>query len=110
MEFSVEDFVASPSWDKADLLLVANSYDVHVPYSARKAELRLALREELVEKGVLARSAPTVGTTAAVAEAERGTLRTDTGATEVAGVLAAGVEPGLASGSGVGKTSTEDLL
>ncbi|CAI5663468.1 uncharacterized protein LOC102079919 [Oreochromis niloticus] len=59
MEFSLDDFVTSPSWDKiakcrkADLLIIASFYDVQVSYSARKAEVKDALCAGLVERGIL---------------------------------------------------------
>lgn len=59
MEFSLDSFVTNPSWDtievckKADLLIVANFYDVQVAYSAKKAEIKRVLCDKLVEKGVL---------------------------------------------------------
>ncbi|CAI5669608.1 unnamed protein product [Oreochromis niloticus] len=62
MEFSLDDFVTSPSWDKivgckkADLLIIASFYDVRVSYGARKAEVKDALCAGLVERGIL--SAP----------------------------------------------------
>uniref|UniRef100_A0A669E575 SCAN box domain-containing protein n=1 Tax=Oreochromis niloticus TaxID=8128 RepID=A0A669E575_ORENI len=62
MEFSLDDFVTSPSWDKivgckkADLLIIASFYDVQVSYGARKAEVKDALCAGLVERGIL--SAP----------------------------------------------------
>ena len=43
MDFCLNTFVACPTWEKlhkcrkADLLLVANIYDIPVSYSARKA-------------------------------------------------------------------------
>lgn len=59
MDFVLDDFVINPTWDKinsckkADLLTVANCYNVKVSYQARKAELRKELCDKLVEKGVL---------------------------------------------------------
>ena len=59
MEFSLDEFVVSPSFAKlekcrkADLLIVANCYNVQVQYSARKAELKQLIGAELVEQGVL---------------------------------------------------------
>lgn len=46
----MDDFVTSPSWEKiqkrkkADLLILANYYEVDVPYGARKSELKLFVR------------------------------------------------------------------
>ncbi|XP_026021701.1 uncharacterized protein LOC113021315 isoform X2 [Astatotilapia calliptera] len=59
MEFSLDDFVTSPSWDKivkcrkADLLIIASCYDIQVSYGDRKVEVRDALCAELVERGIL---------------------------------------------------------
>ena len=106
MEFSLDGFVASPSWEgldkckKADLLIVANCYDVQVSYSARKAELKRILCEELVERGVLPKLSGDTAAEAPVAEVR---------AAEAAGMRAASVEPGLVTGSFVEKMTTEDL-
>ena len=106
MGFSLDGFVASPSWEgldkckKADLLIVANCYDVQVSYSARKAELKRILCEELVERGVLPKLSGDTAAEAPVAEVR---------AAEAAGMRAASVEPGLVTGSFVEKMTTEDL-
>lgn len=109
MEFSLDEFMSSPSWEKllkckkADLLIVANCYDVSVSYSLRKVELRQALWEKLMEKGVL----PTL--TAATDEAETATPVMDAKATEVADVFTATLEHEPAHIPPVGNMSTEDL-
>ncbi|CAI5660147.1 unnamed protein product [Oreochromis niloticus] len=110
MDFSLEDFVEAPSWDKldkckkADLLIVANSYDVEVSYSARKAELKETLAEKLVEKGVLlprgadAESKPVKGEDGTASGADASTVDAS----------AADTEADWISESSEG-TSTEDL-
>ncbi|XP_039863188.1 uncharacterized protein LOC120718658 [Simochromis diagramma] len=110
MEFSLDDFVEAPSWvkidkcKKADLLIVANSYDVEVSYSARKAELKETLAEKLVEKGVLlprgddAESKPVTGADGTASEA----------AANAVDESAAGPDADRVSESSEG-TSTEDL-
>ncbi len=75
-----------------------------MPHSARKAELRHALSERLVEKGVLPKSAAAE----AESETEVEAPMVDAKVVEVAGVLAAGVEPDLTSETR-GNMSTEDL-
>lgn len=81
---------------------MANYYDVHVSYSAQKAALRHDLGEMLVEKGVLSAQSVTA------VEAEAAAQAADTKVTEVAGALAAGVEPEPSSDPHFGR-STEDL-
>lgn len=55
MTFDLDDFAQHPSSDKldqctkADLLLVANLFNVVVPMNARKAEMKYSLSEQLVE-------------------------------------------------------------
>lgn len=64
MEF--EQFVANPTAEmfgkckKVDLILVASSFDVHVPLSVKK-ELQSLLHEKLSERGLIGEPAPTVG-------------------------------------------------
>lgn len=59
MPFSPEDFVACPSWEKLNkcnkenLRELARRYEVELPQSALKPELKQALAKKLVEKGVL---------------------------------------------------------
>lgn len=54
-----EDFVSNPSWSKLDnckkenLLIIANYYDVSVPYRARKAVLKQAKMKRGVLSGVV---------------------------------------------------------
>lgn len=48
---------------------MANYYDVHVSYSARKAALRHDLGEMLVEKGVLSAQSVTAGEAEGAAQA-----------------------------------------
>ncbi|CAI5657477.1 unnamed protein product [Oreochromis niloticus] len=106
MNFSLEDFVEAPSWEKnekckkADLLIVANSYNVEVSYSARKAELKETLPEKLVEKGVLlyTENKPVKGADDAASKADA----------NAADASAAGMEADRISESSEG-TSTEDL-
>ena len=69
---------------KADLLIVANYYNVQVPYSAKIAELNQFQCAQLVEQGILPR--PAVDAADA--------LMAEVKAAEVAAMLAAGVEPG----------------
>lgn len=109
MEFSLDEFICSPSWEKllkckkADLLIVANCCNVGVSYSLRKTGLRHALCEKLVEKGVLPALA------AAADEAEAAAPATDARVTEVVDVFAAGVEHEPAHIPPVGNMSIEDL-
>lgn len=59
MEFQLDEFTINPSVEKldrcrkADLLLIANFYDIRVPYNGRKEEWKQVLIEELVVRGVL---------------------------------------------------------
>lgn len=56
MEFDLEDFVTNPTIDKlfkckkAELIVIANSFDVQVPPSAKKGELRELLCQTLQER------------------------------------------------------------
>lgn len=43
---------------KADLLLVANLFNVSVPLNAQKAEIKQCMAEQLVEKGITAKVKP----------------------------------------------------
>lgn len=83
---------------------MANFFDIQVPYSARRAELRHALSEKLVEKGVLPKSAMAE----TVREAEVNVSMANVKAAEVAGMLASGMEPDPTSETR-GSLSTEDL-
>lgn len=116
MEFSLDEFVISPSLvklekcKKADLLIVASCYNVHVPYSIRKAELKQLLWSKLVEQGVLPRPAGDGTDTAAAGDAAGDALEADVKAAEVAAMLAPGVEPGPVTDSLMGGgMTTEDL-
>ena len=116
MEFSLDDFVTSPSFakiekcKKADLLIVANCYNVQVAYSAKKAELKQLLCAKLVEQGVLPRPAVDAADADAVGDVAGDTLVAEVKAAEVATMLTAGVEPGPVTeplmGGGM---TTEDL-
>ncbi|KAG7471602.1 hypothetical protein JOB18_022732 [Solea senegalensis] len=115
MEFSLDEFVISPSLaklekcKKADLLIVASCYNVHVPYSIRKAELKQLLWSKLVEQGVLPRPAGDA-TDAAAGDAAGDALEADVKAAEVAAMLTPGVEPGPVTDSLMGGgMTTEDL-
>lgn len=94
MQFSLDDFVTAPSWAtldrcrKADLMIIANFYDVSVSYGARKADVLAALSLGLVEKGVLS---VIVGVAKQPVEADVAAVRP--AAPEEAGVSSAGVEP-----------------
>ncbi|CAI5670127.1 unnamed protein product [Oreochromis niloticus] len=58
MSFDMDDFAQQPSidklerWTKADLLVVANLFNVDVPLHSRKAEIKKCLIEKLVDRGV----------------------------------------------------------
>ena len=112
MEFSLDEFVVSPSFAKlekcrkADLLIVANCYNVQVQYSAKKAELKQLLCAELVEQGVLPKSA--------AADAAAGGTASDAPmavvkVAEAAGMFAAVVELGPVTDPLMGTINTEDL-
>lgn len=64
MTFDVDGFAQRPTMDtlqwctKADLLLVANLFNVSVPLNAQKAEIKQCLAEQLVEKGITAKVKP----------------------------------------------------
>ncbi|KAK2849596.1 hypothetical protein Q5P01_009430 [Channa striata] len=66
MEFKLEDFTTNPSRDKlercrkADLLLIADCFDLRVPLHAKKEELKQLLMEKLLERGFFPKPAPTV--------------------------------------------------
>ncbi|XP_013856586.1 uncharacterized protein LOC106512535, partial [Austrofundulus limnaeus] len=107
MEFSLDDFVLSPTLDKlekckkADLLIVANHFGVEVSYSARKADLKQTLCDQLVEKGVLSPAA-------AVKTAVDVALGLDVTAAEVVGASISDAGPDPVSDPHKGMT-TEDL-
>ncbi|KAG7510018.1 hypothetical protein JOB18_011250 [Solea senegalensis] len=110
-----DEFVISPSLaklekcKKADLLIVASCYNVHVPYSIGKAELKQLLWSKLVEQGVLPRPAGDA-TDAVAGDAAGDALEADVKAAEVAAMLAPGVEPGPVTDSLMGGgMTTEDL-
>ncbi|KAK0136914.1 hypothetical protein N1851_026936 [Merluccius polli] len=116
MEFALDDFVTSPSWariekcKKADLLIVANCYDVQVPYNARKPELKQLLCAKLVEQGVLPKPAVKAADAAAAVDTAGDAPVADVKVAEVATMLAAGVEPGPVTDPLVGGgMTTEDL-
>ena len=114
MEFSLDDFVVSPTWAKvekcrkADLLIVANFYNVQVPYSAKKAELRQLLCAKLVEQGALPNPAADAAEAAAGDETGDAPIA-EVKAAEAAGMLAAGVELRSIIDPDMGKMTTEDL-
>ncbi|CAI5669799.1 unnamed protein product [Oreochromis niloticus] len=64
MTFDVDDFAQQPTMDKldrctkADLLLVANLFNVSVPLNAKKAEIKQCLTAQLLDKGVIVKSKP----------------------------------------------------
>ncbi|KAK2845089.1 hypothetical protein Q5P01_011748 [Channa striata] len=66
MEFKLEDSTTNPRRDKlercrkADLLLIADFFDVHVPLHAKKEELKQLLMATLMERGFFPKPAPTV--------------------------------------------------
>ena len=53
------DFAQDPALDKldgctkADLLLIANFFNISVPLNAREAEIKSCLSEQLVERGIV---------------------------------------------------------
>ncbi|XP_076745575.1 uncharacterized protein LOC112435382 [Maylandia zebra] len=67
MEFKLEDFTLSPSAEKldrckkADLLLVAEFFDVTVPLTAKKKELRELLCVQLTDRGLFGEPGPAGG-------------------------------------------------
>ncbi|KAL3979168.1 gamma-glutamyltranspeptidase / glutathione hydrolase / leukotriene-C4 hydrolase [Sarotherodon galilaeus] len=64
MTFDVDDYAQQPTMDKldrctkADLLLVANLFNVSVPLNAKKAEIKQCLTAQLLDKGVIVKSKP----------------------------------------------------
>ena len=111
MEFSLDDFVDSPSLakiekcKKADLLIVANYYKVQVQDSAKKAELKQLLCAELVEQGVL----PKPDAVAAADDTASDAPMAEVKVAEAAGMLAAGVALEPATDPLMGNMTTEDL-
>uniref|UniRef100_A0A671VWW5 Gypsy retrotransposon integrase-like protein 1 n=1 Tax=Sparus aurata TaxID=8175 RepID=A0A671VWW5_SPAAU len=67
MEFKLEEFTLSPSIDtlkkckKADLIVIAESFDVVVPVNITKQGLMELLIDKLTEKGLFKEPAPAVG-------------------------------------------------
>ncbi|CAI5692091.1 unnamed protein product [Oreochromis niloticus] len=61
MSFDMDDFAQQPSIEKlerctkADLLLVANLFNVDVPLNSKKAEIKQCLVDKLVDRGVFGR-------------------------------------------------------
>ena len=112
MEFSLDDFVASPSLakigtcKKKDLLVLAKYYDVPVSYSANKAELKQLLCAELVEQGVLPEPAADV---AAAGDTAGDAPMAEVKGAGAAGMFAAGVEHQPVTEPLTGGMSTEDL-
>ena len=110
MEFSLDEFVVSRSFAKlekcrkADLLIVANCYNVQVQYSARKAELKQLLCAELVEQGVLPK-----GADAAAGDTASDAPMAEVKVAEAAGMFAAGVELGPVTDPLMGTMTKEDL-
>ena len=110
MEFSLDEFVVSPAFAKlekcrkADLLIVANCYNVQVQYSARKAELKQLICAELVEQGVLPKAAD-----AAAGDTASDAPMAEVKVAEAAGMFAAGVELGPVTDPLMGTMTTEDL-
>nr|XP_040052763.1 delta-like protein B [Gasterosteus aculeatus aculeatus] len=112
MEFSLDEFVAGPSFakiekcKKKDLLMVANCYNVQVPYSANKAEIKRLLCAELVEQGVI----PEPATDVAVAGGAAGDApMADVKAAGAAGMLATGVGLEPVIDPVMGNMTKEDL-
>ncbi|CAJ1076939.1 uncharacterized protein LOC118558122 [Xyrichtys novacula] len=112
MDFSLDDFMASPSvakiekCKKADLLIVANFFNVKVPYNVNKAELKQLLCAQLVEQGVLPKPALDAVAAGDVASVAPGAEVKAAGA---AGTLAAGAELGPVTDPLMGTMTTEDL-
>lgn len=112
MEFSLDEFVAGPSFakiekcKKKDLLMVANCYNVQVPYSANKGEIKRLLCAELVEQGII----PEPATDVAVAGGAAGDApMADVKAAGAAGMLATGVGLEPVIDPVMGNMTTEDL-
>ncbi|CAJ1081954.1 hypothetical protein LDENG_00278960 [Xyrichtys novacula] len=112
MDFSLDDFMASPSFaqiekcKKADLLIVANYFNVQIPYNVNKAELKQLLCAQLVEKGVLPKPALDAVAAGDVASVAPGAEVKAAGA---AGTLTAGAELGPVTDPLMGTMTTEDL-
>ncbi|KAK0145445.1 Retrovirus-related Pol polyprotein from transposon 297 [Merluccius polli] len=114
MEFALDEFMGSPSLKKiekcrkADLLILANCYNVHVAYSARKAEIKHLLCAKLVEQGILPNPAADVAEGVAGDEASDAPMA-ELKAAEAASMLAAGVKLGPVTDPVMGNLTTEDL-
>ncbi len=67
MAFDMDESAQNPTLDKldrctkADLLLIANFFDISVPLNARKAEIKICLSEQLVERGIVEKAKPQTG-------------------------------------------------
>lgn len=112
MEFALDDFVSRPSWDKiekckkAELLIIANVFNIQVPYSKNKAELKRLLCAKLLEQGIL----PKPAAEAAVSDVADDIPMAEMKAAEVAPRLADGVESQPVTDSLVGAGMTTENL
>lgn len=68
MEFNIDELTRNPTFYKwqqctiADLLPIANIFDISVPLYVRKPEIKTILSKELLEKGAVTKAKPqTVG-------------------------------------------------
>lgn len=59
MTFDVNNFAQQLN-TKADLLLVANLFNVGVPVNAHKVEIEQYMSKQLVERGIIAKAKPQV--------------------------------------------------